>query len=204
MKQKSGDFPASHWLEVLKTTETADRQWKKAVNALAAMGLRAVPALIKATAHDNIEVSRGASKARHQIGPATLLFLMKALKHENSLVRETAARGLYGFAPKAQKAIPALTEALKDSDAFVRQWVATALGNLAHPFGPVVKVAVPGLADLLKDEDFMVRGWSAYALGFIGPAAEDALPALEAALHDDDSSVKETVADAIQRIKKDQ
>jgi HEAT repeat protein len=66
-----------------------------------------------------------------------------------------------------------------------------------------VKVAVPGLAGLLKDEDFMVREWSAHALGFIGPAAVGALPALEAALHDDDSSVKEAVVDAIRRIKKE-
>lgn len=39
----------SHWLDVLKTTETADRWWKKAVKALASMGLQAVPALIEAT-----------------------------------------------------------------------------------------------------------------------------------------------------------
>src|SRR4051812_46489558 len=123
MKTKS----ASHWLDILKTTETADRQWKKAVNALASMGLLAVPALIEATGNDHPEVRRGAGKALHQIGPATIPFLIKALRHDNPTVRESAARSLYGFAPEAQQAIPALTDALQDSDAFVRQWVATAL-----------------------------------------------------------------------------
>src|ERR1051325_3545377 len=181
---------ASHWLDILKATETADRQWKQAVNALAAMGLRAVPALIDATGDDNPEVRRGASTALHKIGPATIPFLIKALRHDTPTVRESAARGLYGFAPKAQQAIPALTDALQDSDAFVRQWVATALQNLAHHFGPIVKGAVPGLADLLKDDDFMVREWAAHALGSIGAAAELAVPALQEALNDEVSSVK--------------
>jgi HEAT repeat protein len=201
---KAGDnLSASDWLEALKTTETADRRWKRAVRALTAMGLPVVPALIEAMGDDHPEVSRGAGKALHKIGPAIIPFLIKALRHDNWLVREGAARGLYGFAPKAQKAIPALTDALKDSDTFVRQWAATALGNLAHHFGPVVKVAVSGLAGLLKDRDFVARECSAHALGFIGPAALDALPALEAALSDDDLSVKEAVADAIRRIKTD-
>jgi HEAT repeat protein len=110
---------------------TADDRWKEAVAALTVMGLRAVPALIDATGHEHPEVRRGAGTALHQIGPAIIPFLMKALRHEKSLVREAAARGLYGFAPQAQQAIPALTDALKDSDAFVRQWVATALSSMA-------------------------------------------------------------------------
>lgn len=198
----SEELPASHWLEVLKTTETADRQWKKAVNALASMGLWAVPALIEASGNDNYDVRRGASQALHKIGPAIIPFLIKALKHENSFVREAAARGLYGFAPDAQKAILALTDAQGDSDAFVRQWVATALQNLACHFGPALKVAVPGLADLLKDDDIVVRGWAAHALFFIGEAAQSAIPALEKALEDHEQSVKEAVADALREIQK--
>lgn len=201
-RQELPTTSASHWLEVLKTTETADRQWKKAVNALASMGLRIVPALIEATGNDHPRVGSGASKALHKIGPATIPFLMKALKHENSQVREAAARGLYGLAPKAQKAILALTSALRDSDAFVRQWVATALESLAHHFGPALKVAVPRLADLLKDDDFMVREWAAHALGTIGAVAEAAVPALELAVEDEASSVKEAAANALREIRK--
>lgn len=202
MRKASPAFSASHWLDVLKTTETADRQWKKAVNSLAEMGLRVVPALIEATGDDHPEVRRGASQALHKIGPAVVPFLIKALKHDNSSVRETAARSLYGLAPKAQTAIPALTDAMQDSDAFVRQWVATALQNMAHHFGPILKVAVPGLTELLKDGDFMVRMWAAHALGSIGDAAVPAIPALEKALDDVDSSVKEAAAMALRDIQK--
>jgi HEAT repeat protein len=169
------------------------------------MGLPVVPALIGAMGDDHPEVRRGAGKALHQIGPATIPFLIKALRHDNRRVREAAARGLYGFAPKAQKAIPALTEALKDSDAFVRQWVATALENLASIFGPVLKVAVPGLTDLLKDDDFMVREWAAHALGSIGDSAKAAIPELkEVALGDVEPSVKEAAASALDEIQESQ
>ena len=129
----------SHWLDVLKTTETADRRWKKAVRALASMGLQAVPALIEATGDDHPEVRRGASQALQNIGPTIVPFLIKALRHEKPKVREASARGSYGFSPHAQAAIRALTNALQVSDAFVRQWVATALQNLAHYFGPILK-----------------------------------------------------------------
>jgi HEAT repeat protein len=169
------------------------------------MGLPVVPALIEATCDDHPEVRRGAGRALQQTGPATIPFLIKALRHDNSLVREKSARLLYGFAPKAQKAIPALTEALKDSDAFVRQWVATALENLASIFGPILKVAVPGLTDLLKDDDFMVREWAAHALGSIGNSAKAAIPALkEAAMRDVEPSVKEAAANALDEIQEGQ
>src|SRR5206468_1926159 len=102
------------------------------------------------------------------------------------------------------QAIPALTGALKDADAFVRQWVATALESLARYFGPILKVAVPGLTDLLKDEDFVVREWAAHALGSIGAAAKSAKPALEAALEGAGPSVKEAVASALRDIQKSQ
>jgi HEAT repeat protein len=203
MGKAGGNLSASAWLEALKTTEKADRRWKRAVSALAAMGLPVVPALIGATGDDHPEVRRGAGTALHKIGPAIIPFLMKALRHDNSLVREGAARLLYGFAPKAQQAIPALCEALRDSNAFVRQYVVAALGNLAYHFGPILKVAVPGLTDLLKDDAFVVRQWAAHALGSMGANAKAAIPALQAAaLEDVESTVKEAAASALGRIQK--
>jgi HEAT repeat protein len=195
---------ASRWLEALKSTATADRRWKQAVKALSSMGLWVAPALIDATGDDHPEVRRGAAQALQKIGAPIIPFWIKALKHEKSSVREAAARGLYGLAAKAQKAIPALTDAMRDSDAFVRQWVATALEKLAQSFGPILKVAVTGLVELLKDADFMVREWAAHALGSIGLAAESALPALEMAQQDEESSVKEAAAQAVKQIQKAQ
>ena len=202
MSKTSGDYSASHWLEVLRTTEIADRRWKKAVKSLTEMGLRAVPALIEAEGDDNQTVCIGASKALQQIGPATVPFLIKALRHENPRIREIAARGLYGHAPNAQKAISALTDALQDSDAFVRKWIAVALEALAYHFGPILKVAVPGLSDLLKDEDWAVREWAAHALGSIGTVADAALPALQSALEDEEPVVRQAAAEALSKIQK--
>lgn len=70
MSEASDGFSVSHWLEILTTTQTADRQWKEAVKSLTEMGLRAVPVLIEATGDDNPEVRRGASQALHEIGLA--------------------------------------------------------------------------------------------------------------------------------------
>ena len=44
--------------------------------------------------------------------------------------------------------------------------------------------AVSALIAALKDENKDVRSWAAYALGKIGPAAKEAVPALEAAARD--------------------
>lgn len=194
--------PASQWLEALKKTKTADRQWKQAVGALSAMGLRVVPALIEATGDEHPAVRHGAGKALQSVGPTIVPFMVKALKHDNSLVRVTAAIMLYGFAIDAQIAIPALIDSLHDSDAFVRQWAATALERLAHYFGPIVKLAVPKLAGLMQDQDSVVRVWAAHALCSIGAAANSAVPALERALNDEDSWVREAAAMALQSIQK--
>src|SRR5262245_50266497 len=88
---KTGDHSsASDWLEALRTTETADRRWKRAVRALTAMGLSVVPALIEATGDDHPEVRRGVGAALRKIGPAIIPFLIKALRHDNWLVRRCA------------------------------------------------------------------------------------------------------------------
>lgn len=200
----SSEYPASHWLTVLKSTQTADRRWKKAVTALTSMGLRVTPALIHATGDEHPEVRRGAAQALHKIGPGIIPFLMKALKHENSVVREAAARGLYGLTSEAQVAIPALIDALGDSDPMVRQWVATALQNLANHFGSILKPAVPALTRLLQDADAMVRQWAAHALGAIGAEAYAASSALQTALKDEEPSVREAAAQAIKEIKEGQ
>src|SRR5262249_45029987 len=107
---------ASDWLDALKTAETAGRRWERAVRALTAMGQPVVPALIQAMGDGHPEVRRGAGKALQKIGPAIIPFLIQALRHDNSLVKEKVARLLYGFAPKAQQAIPALCEALRYSE----------------------------------------------------------------------------------------
>jgi len=135
-------------------------------------------------------------------GAASVPSLILELRNEDPRVRERASRELYGLAPMAQMAIPALIDALHDPNPFVRQWVATTLERMALHFGPLLKKAVPGLTELLKDEDFKVREWAAHALGAIGAHAVSAIPALQEALEDNDSSVIEAATSALQAIEK--
>lgn len=192
---------AAYWINELRRTEWASDSWKEAVQALVNLGPRVIPALIEAIGDENRSVRTGVAVALKEFGPARLAFLIKALRHDNNLVREGAAQALYGLGPEAAEAIPDLTEALQDADAFVRQWAATALEHIAHFLGPAVGVAVPGLIDLLKDEDYMVRAWAAHALGSIGGSAEAAIPALTGALIDEVPEVREAASKAIDRIE---
>jgi HEAT repeat protein len=89
-----------------------------------------------------------------------------------------------------ERAIPHLTEALKDPDEEVRFHVARNLGKFEEP-------AVPFLLDALKDPDEHVRRYAAWILGVIGD--ERALPALKTALEDPSEYVRKGVEQALKR-----
>jgi HEAT repeat protein len=108
--------------------------------------------------------------------------LVKILKSKNqdNETRQKAASVLGQIGPVARAAIPALTEALKDSDTGVRGCGAFALGGILngsdlsyyfvdrfHP-GIEEKPALDGLLNTLKDEDRDVRKFAAMSLGLIG------------------------------------
>ena len=74
-------------------------------------------------------------------------------------------------------ALPALTDALKDSDVCVRMMSANALAALGPDAGPAVAALIA--AGSVKDEQVHVLRAVAAALGSIGtPAATPALPLL--------------------------
>src|SRR6266478_9592524 len=53
-----------------------------------------------------------------------------ALKSSDSLERRLAAHALAEIGRTAREAVPALTEALRDSESFVRVWAAAALARV--------------------------------------------------------------------------
>src|SRR5215467_10681 len=55
--------------------------------------------------------------------------LVAALKSNDSLGRRLAAHALAEIGPAAREAVPALIEALRDRESFVRVWAAAALGE---------------------------------------------------------------------------
>jgi hypothetical protein len=61
--------------------------------------------------------------------------------------------------------------------------------------------AVPALAEALRAPVTALRGEAGQALGRLGRAAAQAIPALEAARHDEDGGVRAAAADALGRIR---
>ena len=88
-------------------------------------------------------------------------------------------------------AIPALMESLRDREWTARQASALALGMM----GPEAKVAVPVLIELLRDKEENVRSFAAWALGKIGPEARTAIPVLIDLLRDKESNVRRNAAE---------
>jgi hypothetical protein len=70
--------------------------------------------------------------------------------------------------PAPKEAVPALVEALSDTDSEGRSAAVNFLGRI----GPDAKAAVPALAKLLKDKDRRIRNAAAEALERIDPAAQ--------------------------------
>jgi hypothetical protein len=60
--------------------------------------------------------------------------------------------------------------------------------------------AVDGLVKLLRDEDPCLRYYAAQWIGQIGPAAKDAVPALEEALQDENEHVRDAAGSALDKV----
>ena len=123
--------------------------------------------------------------------------LTKRLKDDDAGFRSLAAYALGQLGPAARDAVPDLTEALQDSNHKVRSSSAYALGRI----GSSAQSAVPALIRRIGDDEQEVRSSAASALGQMGPAARDAVPhLLTAALHDEDSRARVSMASALNRI----
>lgn len=89
---------------------------------------------------------------------------------------------------------------LSDERMRVRLGTAALVEELSNTDAAGIKAMLPGIAGLLKHENPNVRGDAAYVLG--GIKDPDARPYLEAALEDEDESVRDVVRDALKKIKK--
>lgn len=138
--------------------------------------LRAVTPLLK---DDDATVRQYAVGVLHRCGPGAVPLLMTALKDNNESVRQQVVLALQSVGADEKLLRPALLEALKDGDPFVR---AGTLGALTR-FGPS---AIPQLSEALKDRSPLVRKVAATALGRFDLKVA---PLLIAALQDDDDQV---------------
>ena len=110
--------------EALKDSVSDVRRW--AALALASIGIPAVPALIEALKDSKSDVRKWAAWALGEIkDPSAVAVLCEALKDSEVCIQNKAADALVRIGVPA---VPALSEALKDSDSDVRWRVAVALG----------------------------------------------------------------------------
>jgi len=93
-----------------------------------------------------------------------------------------------------KEAIPALIDALKDSNVQMRRNAELVLITLARGYDCEprmdIRGAIPALIEATMDKDSSVRAWAAHALAEIGPDAKDAVPALIRLLKDPDEGAR--------------
>jgi HEAT repeat protein len=138
-------------------------------------------------AEDATSPGEQAASAMVAIGSPSYQPFAKALGGPAWIARRNAAWGLGAL--DASEAVPALIDALKDSEAAVREQVAWALGAIGD------RRAVDGLVGALTDSAPGVRRQAAWALGAIGDRR--AVSALAKALKDADAGVRKQAAWAL-------
>ena len=123
--------------------------------------------------------------------------IVSALKSKDVTERRQAASTLHGAGADAKDAIPALKEALKDSDTEVQMWSALALVNTQT----YDKAIIPILIRSMKNDNAVVRQVACLSLGLISYEPGDkglVVPALnEAANKDADEEVRRAATSAL-------
>lgn len=162
-----------------------ERDREGSVTLLAHLADTAVPDLRQALHHDDRRVRLGAAKALGTMGIRSEFAgfaLVRALDDIDPEVRAAAAEGFAQPGMKIQArlaAIPTLCKALGDDFWRVRFWSSAALQQIAGERPAEAIAALPSLVKALRDDDQNVRSYAAVAVGSIGPAAREAVPALE-------------------------
>jgi HEAT repeat protein len=156
-------------------------------------------------------------------GPAAVQVLVRCLVDLDDRTRSAAADALSGF---GREDVPGLIRAMREDRGDTRGWAAWLLGMA----GRETSAAIPPLVEMLEDRVTTVkleiieipigpdtephrfgpsygnrrvplRTVAARSLGTIGPAAREAIPALEKLLNDEDYEVRQDAAEAIKKIK---
>ncbi|HMF17130.1 MAG TPA: HEAT repeat domain-containing protein, partial [Gemmataceae bacterium] len=154
------------------------------------------PILIKALADKNDSIRRKAAYTLGRIAPKpekVVGELIKALGDKNEDVRQAAVEAV---SKMGQPAVPALIEALENTDHVVRNHAAQALGEI----GADAKAAIPGLKKLMLAEDAAEKGTLNLAADALGKIGKDAIGALNDALKDNRENVRVVSLAALGRV----
>ena len=180
-------------LRIIPQPQPASRHHLQAARAFQVLGAdasNAVPALVQIY-HRKISPSsqQQTLEALRGIGPSALAtaapVLLDGLTNSSTSTAGFAISEMHG---QSEVFVPALINALKDPNDFVRSSAARTLAK----YGPAAKPAVPALIPLLNDPDWNVHRFAADALKKIDPEA--AVPALINALKDSNVYVRSDAA----------
>jgi HEAT repeat protein len=145
-----------------------------AVHALGGFGVMALSTLVGLLMHHDKYVRRNAVWAIGKLGAvakSALPALCQALRDEDPRTASGAAQALGSMGEQAAGAVAALAEAMRGTNVVLCRLAAKALSQVGRP-------ALSTLISHLKHHDPFVRGEAAVAIGWIGPAAEEAIPVL--------------------------
>ncbi len=174
------------------------------------LGADALPELLPALKDRSDSVRLAATFAFSQIDPkpaGAATILAHLLKDPNGLIRVSSAIALGRMGTNAAPAIPALIQALKDSDLgpTPARTVAITSGVALRGLSPAPGVTppttvVPISAPVVAPAKVGVRANAAAALGKLGVGARAAVSALTGLLNDPDPYTREQAAVALWRI----
>jgi HEAT repeat protein len=168
------------------------------LDAVASLGEKAVPRLIKALEVEAVRPRAAAIIAR--IGPPAkeaVQALIKALADKNPETRNEVLFALAAIGPDAKEAVPAIAQALKDPDPKVCYAACYALGKI----GPAAVAAKADLLEHLTGNDHFLCMAGAWALAEIDPkdpqTAAKVVPVLIQALEESDPPTRLHAAEAL-------
>lgn len=215
-------------LQLLPDRNAESRTRGAAAAALGAVGAadgRTLPALLLALKSDADQLVSGAAVGLGKVGAAAVPSLIKVVKEGSGREKLGAVSALGGVGPAAKDAVPVLLPLLKSKDEEEARAAIEAVERigpgarealpiltelLSQPMGPqhealgaVVKVApekaVATLISLLQNLN--LQSDVVWRLGELGPAARDALPALQELLNKTaDRSERDPIQRSIDKI----
>jgi HEAT repeat protein len=184
-------------------TDPDTRSRNRAIEALECMGPIAKPAvanLMNALHDSELSVQFKAAVAIAAVEPThseAVPILIREISNGStgwSLAVNSAIDALKSFGSLAQPAIPSLLNLLAlNQDAGTRMMAARALSKIRGLNEQQLEEMVLGL----RDPEALVRAGVASALGDMVPEANEAIPQLLQALHDDQGYVRRTVAETL-------
>lgn len=205
--------------DLLKAMENAGSASRaRMAEALASTGVPAVPLLLALIIRASPALQASIARAIGRTDNGMFEALLPTLHHERPAIRCAAVIALRGM---GRKAIPPLSEAMRDKNSSVRREAAGALVALGwapdalpekvlfyylledwEELAKLQKAAVPALLKALGSKEPRIRGESARTLGKIRDAR--AIPALIKAMADPQVNVRVRAAEALGEMGNDQ